>query len=73
MEYAAPYSGVIRQCINLQGKRQAEQVAERAVSLGITHIISSDLGRTRRIAEIVADGCGCQMMVDARLRELDIG
>jgi probable phosphoglycerate mutase len=30
------------------GERQAWQVGERARTLGITHIIASDLGRTRR-------------------------
>ncbi|MFT4463918.1 MAG: 2,3-diphosphoglycerate-dependent phosphoglycerate mutase GpmB [Sodalis sp. (in: enterobacteria)] len=59
--------------LTAKGKRQAEQVAERALSLGITHIISSDLGRTRCTAEIIAAGCGCPMTVDARLRELDMG
>jgi probable phosphoglycerate mutase len=36
------------------GERQAWQVGERARTLGITHIIASDLGRTRRTAEIIA-------------------
>ncbi|MGK3443951.1 inosine/xanthosine triphosphatase, partial [Escherichia coli] len=39
--------------------QQAMQVATRAKELGITHIISSDLGRTRRTAEIIAQACGC--------------
>ncbi len=40
---------------------------------GITHVIASDLGRTRRTAEIIADACGCGVTLDARLRELDMG
>ncbi|ALB61574.1 Phosphoglycerate mutase [Cronobacter condimenti 1330] len=56
-----------------KGERQAMQVAQRAKALGITHIITSDLGRTRRTAEIVAQGCGCDVILDARLRELDMG
>ncbi|VEC00971.1 Alpha-ribazole phosphatase [Cedecea lapagei] len=55
------------------GERQAWQVAERARTLGITHIISSDLGRTRRTAEIIAEACGCEIIFDARLRELNMG
>ncbi|KFC07774.1 phosphoglycerate mutase [Trabulsiella guamensis ATCC 49490] len=56
-----------------KGEQQAWQVGERARTLGITHIISSDLGRTRRTAEIIAEACGCDVTLDARLRELDMG
>ncbi|TNV18914.1 phosphoglycerate mutase GpmB [Buttiauxella sp. B2] len=56
-----------------KGERQAEQVAERAKTLGITHVIASDLGRTRRTAEIIALACGVDVTLDERLRELDMG
>ncbi|ADO49969.1 2,3-diphosphoglycerate-dependent phosphoglycerate mutase GpmB [[Enterobacter] lignolyticus] len=56
-----------------KGEQQAWQVGERARTLGITHIIASDLGRTRRTAEIIADACGCAVAFDARLRELHMG
>jgi len=56
-----------------KGEQQAHQVGERVKSLGITHVIASDLGRTRRTAEIIADACGCEVTLDARLRELDMG
>lgn len=56
-----------------KGERQAEQVAERVKTLGITHVIASDLGRTRRTAEIIAQACGVDVTLDARLRELDMG
>ncbi len=59
--------------LTAQGEQQAWQVGERVRTLGITHIISSDLGRTRRTAEIIADACGCEIRFDARLRELDMG
>lgn len=55
------------------GERQAWLVAGRAKSLGITHIIASDLGRKRRTAEIIAQACGCEVILDTRLRELDMG
>lgn len=55
------------------GERQAEQVAKRVQTFGITHVISSDLGRTRRTAEIIANSCSCKVNVDQRLRELDMG
>ncbi|GLR08587.1 phosphoglycerate mutase [Mixta theicola] len=56
-----------------KGEQQARQVGERVRPLGITHVISSDLGRTRRTAEIIADACGCSVTLDARLRELNMG
>ncbi|AVR02760.1 2,3-diphosphoglycerate-dependent phosphoglycerate mutase GpmB [Pluralibacter gergoviae] len=55
------------------GERQAQQVGERVRTLGITHIIASDLGRTRQTAEIIASACGCGITFDPRLRELDMG
>lgn len=59
--------------LTAKGEHQAWQVGERAKTLGITHIIASDLGRTRRTAEIIAEACGCEITFDARLRELDMG
>ncbi|MEB8195702.1 2,3-diphosphoglycerate-dependent phosphoglycerate mutase GpmB [Raoultella terrigena] len=59
--------------LTAHGERQAWQVGERARTLNITHIIASDLGRTRRTAEIIAEACGCSVVLDSRLRELDMG
>ncbi len=56
-----------------KGIFQAKQVAERVRNEGITHVISSDLGRTKRTAEIIADACGCEVITDPRLRELHMG
>lgn len=56
-----------------KGEQQAYQVGERVKHLGITHVIASDLGRTRRTAEIIADACGCAVTLDPRLRELNMG
>jgi probable phosphoglycerate mutase len=55
------------------GEHQAQLVARRARELNITHIISSDLGRTRQTAEIIAAACGLTVTLDPRLRELDMG
>ncbi|CNE72394.1 2,3-diphosphoglycerate-dependent phosphoglycerate mutase GpmB [Yersinia nurmii] len=55
------------------GEHQARLVARRVSSEGITHVITSDLGRTRRTAEIIADACGCDVIVEPRLRELNMG
>lgn len=59
--------------LTAKGEQQAKQVGERVKALGITHVIASDLGRTRRTAEIIADACGCSVTLDARLRELNMG
>ncbi|WP_058912160.1 2,3-diphosphoglycerate-dependent phosphoglycerate mutase GpmB [Entomohabitans teleogrylli] len=59
--------------LTAQGELQACQVAERARHLGVTHVIASDLGRTRQTAEIIAQACGCAVQLDPRLRELDMG
>ncbi len=55
------------------GIRQAHLVAQRVRNQGITHIISSDLGRTQQTAKIIADACGLTMVTDPRLRELNMG
>ena len=56
-----------------KGIFQAQQVAERVRNEGITHVIASDLGRTKWTAEIIADACGCEVITDSRLRELHMG
>lgn len=55
------------------GEHQARLVGKRAKELNITHIISSDLGRTQQTAEIIASACGLKVTLDPRLRELDMG
>ncbi|EKT55403.1 2,3-diphosphoglycerate-dependent phosphoglycerate mutase GpmB [Providencia burhodogranariea] len=55
------------------GRLQARQVAERIKSEGITHIITSDMGRTRETAQIIAEVCGCEIITEPRLRELNMG
>lgn len=55
------------------GERQARQVAGRLSTMGITHVIASDLGRTRQTGQIIADACGCELRTDERLRELHMG
>lgn len=59
--------------LTAKGERQAYQVGERVRTLGITHIIASDSGRARHTAEIIARACGCDVMLDPRLRELNMG
>ena len=59
--------------LTTKGLYQARQVAERVRSEGITHVITSDLGRTRHTAQIIADACGCEVINEPRLRELHMG
>lgn len=55
------------------GIDQAKQVAARLKNEGITHIIASDLGRTQQTAKLIAEACGCEVIADPRLRELNMG
>lgn len=59
--------------LTAKGEYQARQVGERVKQENVTHIIASDLGRTRRTAEIIAEICGCEVTLDPRLRELNMG
>ncbi|SET34673.1 2,3-diphosphoglycerate-dependent phosphoglycerate mutase GpmB [Thorsellia anophelis] len=56
-----------------EGRIQAKQVAMRVKNLGITHLISSDLGRAVETAEILAQVLMLPVQTDKRLRELDMG
>ncbi|MEH2921767.1 2,3-diphosphoglycerate-dependent phosphoglycerate mutase GpmB [Samsonia erythrinae] len=57
-----------------RGEQQAQQVAQRIRTLGITHILTSDLGRTCQTTEIIAKSCDdCQIILEPRLRELNMG
>jgi len=59
--------------LTANGERQARLVAQRVSKQGIPHVITSDLGRTRRPAQIIAEACGCEVITDPRLRELHMG
>ncbi|WP_420885619.1 histidine phosphatase family protein [Candidatus Steffania adelgidicola] len=51
-----------------KGKRQAEQVAKCVLLLGISNIISSELGWTRRTEEMFSDILKYPIMVDIRMK-----
>jgi probable phosphoglycerate mutase len=59
--------------LTAHGVRQVQQVAQRICCEGITHVITSDLGRTVQTAEIIASACRCPLVVEPRLRELHMG
>ena len=48
-------------------------MGERGRSEGFTHVIASDVGRTRHAAQIIAYACGCEVINEPRLRELHMG
>ncbi|MDR0807033.1 MAG: 2,3-diphosphoglycerate-dependent phosphoglycerate mutase GpmB [Enterobacteriaceae bacterium] len=55
------------------GEQQARLAGMRLKEMGITHIIASDLGRTRQTAQLLAEYCQVEPTYDARLRELNMG
>lgn len=55
------------------GIAQAEGLAEKAAPLGIDLIISSPMLRAYHMAQIVAERCGAEVMVDERLIEQNYG
>lgn len=55
------------------GRRQARAIAQRLKPMAIDTLISSDLGRTRETAAIIADYTGHAVALDSRLRERNYG
>lgn len=55
------------------GVEQARAAAQLMKDAGVTRIVSSDLSRARRTAEIVAATLGLEVSEDARLRETHLG
>jgi probable phosphoglycerate mutase len=55
------------------GEQQAGEAAERLAGLGFTCVVSSDLQRARRTADILAAPLGLPVGVDPDLREIDVG
>ena len=56
-----------------RGVRQAEALAARLSAVRFEALYTSDLGRAVRTAEIIAAACGLEPIVDAALRERDLG
>jgi broad specificity phosphatase PhoE len=59
--------------LNDTGRAQARELAERLAEEPPVAIYSSDLARARATAEIVGARLGLAVVVDARLREVDVG
>jgi len=59
--------------LTLRGIEQAERLGRRLEKLSIAIIYSSDLGRTRHTAEIIATACRAPVQFDIALRERHMG
>lgn len=55
------------------GERQAQALGKRLAGERFAAVFSSDLGRARRTAEIIAEHTGHTVKTDARLRERGLG
>jgi len=56
-----------------RGEAQAEATAARMTNLGVTAVYSSDLGRARQTAQVIAAACALEIIEDPRLRERNFG
>ncbi|WP_116113103.1 histidine phosphatase family protein [Austwickia chelonae] len=59
--------------LNKRGISQADSAATALSLQGFDHILSSDLARAKRTAQIVAKACGLEVTCDSRLREIHVG
>jgi len=55
------------------GEKQIMAVAEKLADMSIDIIYSSPFARTMRTATIVSESTGAKVLIDNRLREVDIG
>lgn len=67
------YAGVSDIALTETGRRQAELLADWAVSAGLAAVYASPLHRAVGTATLAADRLGVDLRVDTRLRELDFG
>lgn len=59
--------------LSARGEAQATRLGARLAREGLARIVSSDLLRARRTAEVVAGVAGLPLVLDARLREQHLG
>jgi alpha-ribazole phosphatase len=59
--------------LSAEGERQCAAQAERLRAVGLTALFSSDLGRSRRSAEIIGAPHGLRPTIVPALREMDMG
>jgi broad specificity phosphatase PhoE len=67
------YTGRSDVSLTERGEEQARRLAKWSVGAGLTGVVSSDLSRSIRTAQPVADATGLALTVEPRLREVDFG
>jgi probable phosphoglycerate mutase len=67
------FQGHLDSPLTQAGKLQAESIGRRIAEEEITAIHSSDLGRARHTAELIAAPANLPVQVDSRLRERSLG
>lgn len=67
------FQGQLDVPLNDQGLAQARALAPAVAALHPARIVTSDLGRARRTAEVLGAACGLEPEVDAGLREIHVG
>jgi probable phosphoglycerate mutase len=76
-ETEANRSGILQGHLDVplseKGRRQAKAVAEALSKVRLDAVYSSDLSRARETAEAIMIGRACQLVLDRRLRELNMG
>jgi 2,3-bisphosphoglycerate-dependent phosphoglycerate mutase len=69
----ARFQGHLDSPLTKAGILQAESIGRRIAKEKIAAIYSSDLGRARQTAELIAGGCELPVVTDERLRERALG
>lgn len=59
--------------LDAEGRAQAERLAVELAGLPVGRVVASDLRRARHTARPVARALGLALIVDPRLREVDVG
>ncbi len=70
---AGRYQGQADPDLDAEGRTQAERLAAELAGLPAGRVVSSDLRRARHTARPVARALGLALVVDPRLREVDVG
>lgn len=70
---AGRFQGHLDSPLTPQGVRSAAYLATRLKLISFTALYSSDLGRARQTAAIIARGTGHEVKIDPRLRERALG
>jgi broad specificity phosphatase PhoE len=67
------FQGQVAVPLNEHGKRQAQRLANFIRNIGVSALYSSDLKRAAQTAELLGGKLGFEPVLDARLRERNIG